>query len=98
MGKLEVAYIGQRGVPPVYGGIERYVDEIVRRLPSTEVETFAYCRRHHIHDQVGYTKQLFVPSLLEAKGFETFAHSFLSSVDALRYPFDRYVLFDTHIR
>jgi glycosyltransferase involved in cell wall biosynthesis len=88
MGKLKVAYIGQRGVPPVYGGIERYVDEIVRRLPSTEVETFAYCRRHHIHDQVGYTKQLFIPSLLEAKGFETFTHSFLSSLDALRYPFD----------
>jgi len=88
MSKLKVAYIGQRGVPPVYGGIERYVDEIVRRLPDTEVETFAYCRRHHIRDQVGYTKQLFVPSLLEAKGFETFTHSFLSSVDALRYPFD----------
>lgn len=88
MGKLKIAYIGQRGVPPSYSGIERYVDEIVRRLPSKEVETYAYCRRHHIHDRVDYTRQLFVPSLLEAKGFETFGHSFISSLDALRYPFD----------
>jgi glycosyltransferase involved in cell wall biosynthesis len=85
--KLKIAYIGQRGVPPNYSGVERYVDEIVRRLPSKDVETYSYCRRHHIHDLVDYTKQVFVPSINRG-GLETFSHSFLGSVDSLRYPLD----------
>lgn len=85
---MKIAYIGQRGVPPTFGGVERYVDEIVRRLPADEVETFTYCRKHYIGDtKVDYTQQLIVPSP-EGKGVEAFGHSFFSSVDALRYPFD----------
>jgi glycosyltransferase involved in cell wall biosynthesis len=88
MNRLRIAYIGQRGVPPTYGGIERYVDEIVRRLPPEEVETFAYCRRHYVEqDNITYTRQLFIPSL-ETKGFEAFSHSFLSALDSLRHSFD----------
>ncbi len=88
MSKLKIAYIGQRGVPPTFGGIERYVDEIVRRLPKDEVETYTYCRRHYVEDNyVDYTRQLFVPSL-EAKGVEAFSHSFFSSVDSLKHSFD----------
>lgn len=85
--KLRIAYVGQRGVPPTYGGVERYVDEIVKRLPGDEVETFTYCRRHYVEDRVDYTKQLFMPSL-KAKGIEAFSHSFFSALDSLRHPFD----------
>ncbi len=88
MNKLKISYIGQRGVPPTFGGIERYVDEIVRRLPKNEVETYVYCRRHYVEDNyVNYTKQLFSPSL-ETKGFEAFSHSFFSALDSLRHSFD----------
>ncbi len=88
MSKLKIAYIGQRGVPPTFGGVERYVDEIVRRLPPDEAETYVYCRKHYVEDRVvDYTKQLFAPSL-ESKGLEAFSHSFFSVADALKYPFD----------
>ena len=87
MSKLKIAYIGQRGVPPTHGGIERYVDEIVRRLPGAEVETYTYCRQDGTHERVDYTTQLFVPSL-GTQGFETFSFSALCALDALRYPFD----------
>jgi glycosyltransferase involved in cell wall biosynthesis len=87
MAKLKIAYIGQRGVPPTYGGVERYVDEIVKRLPKDEVETYTYCRRHYVKERVDYTKQIFAPSL-KAQGFEAFSHSFFSSLDSLRHPFD----------
>lgn len=88
MNKLKIAYIGQRGIPPTFGGIERYVDEIVRRLPKHEAETYTYCRRHYVENNyVDYTKQLFVPSL-ETKGLEAFSHSFFSSADSLRHNFD----------
>ena len=88
MGKLRIAYIGQRGIPPTYGGVERYVDEIVKRLPREEVETYVYCRRHYVKERrVDYTRQLFAPSL-ETKGLEAFSHSFFSSLDSLRRSFD----------
>lgn len=88
MSKLKIAYIGQRGVPPTFGGPERYVDEIVRRLPKGEVETYTYCRRHYVQDtDIDYTTQIFVPSL-EAKGLEAFSHSFFCSLDTLRLPVD----------
>jgi len=88
MGKLKIAYIGQRGVPPTYGGVERYVDEIVKRLPSDEVETYTYCRKHYVGDtRVDYTNQIFSPSL-EAPGFEAFSHSLFSSMNALGHSFD----------
>jgi glycosyltransferase involved in cell wall biosynthesis len=87
MTKFKIAYIGQRGVPAAYSGVERYVDEIVRRLPKEEVETYSYCRRHYTNERVDYTTQLFIPSL-GTQGFETFNYSLLCSLDALRYSFD----------
>ena len=88
MSRLKIAYIGQRGVPPTFGGIERYVDEIVRRLPANEVESSVYCRRHYVEDtSIGYTRQLFAPSL-EAKGLEAFSHSFFSAAYALNHHYD----------
>ena len=87
MAKLKIAFIGQRGVPPTFGGVERYVDEIVRRLPKDEVETYVYCRRHYVKESIDYTTQLFAPSL-QTKGLEAFSHSFFSTLDSLRHPFD----------
>ncbi len=64
------------------------MDEIAKRLPQDEVETYAYCRKHYVEDNsIDYTRQLFAPSL-ETKGFEAFSHSFFSAVDSLRYSFD----------
>ena len=85
---VRIAFIGQRGVPPTYGGVERYVDEIARRLPSGEVQSAVYCRRHYVQPvQLGYTQQIFVPSL-QAKGFEAFGHSGLSAIHAAFARFD----------
>jgi len=87
MSKIKIGYIGQRGVPPTYGGVERYVDEIVKRLPREEVETSVYCRGHYVKEKVDYTSQLFVPNL-KPGGLEALSHSFCSSLDSLRRPFD----------
>ncbi len=88
MNPFNIAYIGQRGVPPTFGGVERYVDEIVRRVPAQFADTWTYCRRHYVGDtKVDYTHQLYAPSL-QAKGLEAFSHSFFSAVDAVRHRFD----------
>ena len=83
-----IAYIGQRGVPPTFGGIERYVDEIVRRLPADEVDSYVYCRKHYSEAQnLGYTQQVFVPSM-ETPGLEAFSHSMFASMHAMSGKYD----------
>lgn len=39
--------IGQKGVPATYGGIERHVDELGRRLVTSGCEVLVYCRSHY---------------------------------------------------
>jgi len=85
--KLKVGYIGQRGVPPLYSGVERYVDEIVRRLPKDEVESYTYCRPEFAAEHADYTTRLY-KSGFGTLGLETFTYSFMCAIDALKHPFD----------
>ena len=39
--------IGQKGIPATYGGIEKHVDEIARRLAGRGHEVTVYCRHHY---------------------------------------------------
>lgn len=39
--------IGQKGVPATFGGIERHVEELSRRLTQSGCEVVAYCRTHY---------------------------------------------------
>ncbi|MCP4573187.1 MAG: glycosyltransferase family 4 protein [bacterium] len=44
---LRVAMIGQKGYPPVHGGIERHVAELAARLPALGIEVDIYSRPHY---------------------------------------------------
>ena len=85
---ISIAYIGQRGVPPTFGGVERYVDELVQRLPKEEVLSTVYCRRHYTQPAaLGYTRQIFLPSV-QAPGLEAFGHSALCAAHSALKQFD----------
>jgi len=44
---MRVAMIGQKGIPATYGGIERHVDEIARRLVARGVHVDVFCRLYY---------------------------------------------------
>ncbi len=44
---IRVAMIGQKGYPPVHGGIEKHVAELAARLPGHGVEVHIYSRPHY---------------------------------------------------
>jgi glycosyltransferase involved in cell wall biosynthesis len=44
---MRIAMIGQKGIPATYGGIERHVEEISRRLVSLGHQVEVYCRLHY---------------------------------------------------
>jgi glycosyltransferase involved in cell wall biosynthesis len=45
--RVKIAMIGQKGIPALYGGIERHVEEIARRLVVRGHEVSVYCRLHY---------------------------------------------------
>ncbi len=44
---MRIAMIGQKGVPATYGGIERHVEELGRRLAGLGHEVSAFCRLYY---------------------------------------------------
>jgi len=44
---LRVAMIGQKGYPPIHGGIEKHVAELAARLPGLGIEVDIYSRPHY---------------------------------------------------
>ncbi len=46
-GPLRVAMIGQKGYPPIHGGIEKHVAELAARLPSLGIDVEIYSRPHY---------------------------------------------------
>lgn len=44
---LRIAMVGQKGIPPLHGGIERHVDELARRLAAAGHHVDVFNRRYH---------------------------------------------------
>lgn len=83
--------IGQKGYPPVHGGIERHVAELGRRLVSQGFAVDIYSRPHY--SQLNGPTD--VPGLavrrrpsLATKHLDAISHTFLASLDVLRRPVD----------
>ncbi len=85
--ELRVAMIGQKGYPPVGGGIERHVAELAGRLVARGFAVDVYSRPHYSRvcgdTDIPGLRVLRVPSL-PTKHLDAFSHTFLSSLDALR--------------
>lgn len=100
---MNIAYIGQKGIPATYGGIERHVEELSTRIAKLNHQVFVYCREHYVrkHPSIGTgplpnqyqgTKLIFTPSILtsltEKVGFDTITHSLSSTLHALGQDYD----------
>ena len=44
---MKIAMIGQKGIPATYGGIERHVEELSRRLASRGHDVSVFCRLYY---------------------------------------------------
>jgi glycosyltransferase involved in cell wall biosynthesis len=47
--RLRIAMVGQKGIPPLHGGIERHVDEVARRLARRGHQVDVFNRIYHPH-------------------------------------------------
>ncbi len=86
---LRIAMIGQKGLPATYGGIERHVEEIARRLVDRGHHLTVYARPHYskLHGEYHGIRLLRLPSL-NTKHLDTATHTGAAALDALLRRFD----------
>jgi glycosyltransferase involved in cell wall biosynthesis len=86
---VKIAMIGQKGVPATYGGIERHVEEVSRRLVARGHDVTVYCRFHYTPSGGTYhgIRLRRLPSI-NTKHFDTATHVIVSTVDSLFHDFD----------
>src|SRR5580765_8241040 len=81
--------IGQKGVPATYGGVERHVDEISRRLVARGHEVSVYCRPYYTpaDAELDGVRLLRRPSL-HTKHLDAASHTALCTFESLVRGFD----------
>lgn len=87
---MKIAMIGQKGVPAIFGGIERHVDELSSRLADRGHEVLVYCRKWYIDTEIQMSKstcktvrQIVVPTI-RTKHLDAVVHTLLSTLHAIR--------------
>lgn len=84
---IRVAMIGQKGYPPVHGGIEKHVAELAARLAAAGVRITIYSRPHY-SDANGPTTLPGVEvrrlASIPTKHFDAISHTIVCTADAVR--------------
>jgi len=83
---MKIAMIGQKGIPALYGGIERHVEELSRELAKQGHEILVYARSWYtaktIKKYLGI-RVLHIPTI-RTKHLDAIIHTFLSTIHALK--------------
>ncbi|MDD2758197.1 MAG: glycosyltransferase family 4 protein [Patescibacteria group bacterium] len=82
---MKIIFIGQKGIPAVYGGIERHVEELAAELVKQGHEVFAYARKWYTPDTLKEhrgIKILYAPTI-RTKHLDAIAHTFTATIHAL---------------
>lgn len=88
--RLKIAFIGQKGMPAHFGGVEFHVDELSRRLAKRGHRVSAYVRAWYTPRELTAFEgvELLHTPTIRSKHLNAFLHSFTSSVHALGRDYD----------
>ncbi|MFC1598721.1 glycosyltransferase family 4 protein [Patescibacteria group bacterium] len=83
---MKIYFIGQKGIPAIYGGVERHVENLATRLVKEGNEVFVYARKHYTpQDLAEYqgVNLIHLPTI-KTKHLDAIMHTFLATLDVLR--------------
>lgn len=87
---MKVAFIGQKGIPAKFGGVERHVEELASEIAKNGHEVFVYVRNNYtdkkLYEYKGI-KLIHLPSIA-TKNLDAISHTFLASMHALFQNYD----------
>ncbi|HMA75971.1 MAG TPA: glycosyltransferase family 4 protein [Candidatus Krumholzibacteriaceae bacterium] len=86
--KLKIAMIGSKGIPALFGGIERHVEEISVRLVQKGHDVTVYGRKSFSTNEKYKNVDVRIMPSLQTKNFDTATSSFLSTISAISDNFD----------
>jgi len=87
---LKIAFVGQKGIPATFGGIEFHVDELSRRLARRGHRVSVYVRPWYTPGNLTAYEgvELVHTPTIRSKHLDAFLHSFTSSIHALSQDYD----------
>jgi glycosyltransferase involved in cell wall biosynthesis len=87
---MKIAFIGQKGIPARYGGVEKHVEELAVQMASEGHEVFVYARPNYTDRKLKNfkgVKIIHLPSV-STKHLDAISHTFLATVHALFQSYD----------
>ena len=83
---MRIAMVGQKGIPAIYGGIERHVEELSRELVKQGHEVLVYARHWYTPELIKNFHGIRVVHLptIHTKHLDAIVHTFLSTLHAIR--------------
>ncbi len=87
---MKIAFVGQKGIPATWGGVEYHVDRLSRGLVKMGHEVNVYVRSWYTNMSLkNYEGVRLIPMpTLKTKYLDASTHSFLSSIHALYQKYD----------
>lgn len=82
---MKIAMLGSRGIPAIYGGVERHIEEISSRLVEQGHEVIVYCRNYYTPQEYRDYKGIIIKRLptIKTKHMDNIFHTFLATLFAL---------------
>ncbi len=82
---MKVVFIGQKGIPAIYGGIEKHVQELSTRLADLGYDITVYTRPYYTPAQKQYYQKVKLVSLptIKSKHLDAISHTLIATIHAL---------------
>lgn len=79
---MNIAMIGQKGIPAVSGGIEKHVEEIAVRLSAAGHEVIVFTRSHYVRNTQDKYKGVVLKQVphLKSKHLDAISHAFFATL------------------
>jgi len=87
---MKIAYIGQKGLPTKFGGIERHVENLAINMADLGHDIFVYTRPWYTDKELTKFEGVNLISLpsIKTKHFDAISHTFFSSIHSLFKDYD----------
>ncbi len=82
---MKIAMIGQKGIPAIYGGVERHVEDLSRELAKQGHDVLVYARSWYTSKALNnyHGVRIVHTSTIHTKHLDTISHTFASTINAL---------------
>lgn len=82
---MRIAMIGQKGIPALYGGIERHVEELSKELVKQGHDVLVYARAWYTPTAIRNYRGIKIKHLptIHTKHLDAIVHTFLATINAL---------------